>query len=718
MVPSKVHRRVLSIPLVFSLQIQIPRHNSFSRASMKAIISQFVLTGLFLAFLLCPTSSSAQWRSLGPFGGDVRSLAQDPIQPQRLYLGTADSQIYVSTDDGDRWERLAAVAPRSDFIVDHIVIDPAHPSRIFAGVWSVTDNDQGGIFVSLDSGLSWKELPGMRGQSVRALAMAPSNPEILVAGTLEGVFETADAGQSWKQISPPHHGEIRNVESIAVDPRNPEIIYAGTWHLPWKTTDGGKSWIQIHRGMVEDSDVFAIFIHPTLPDSVLLSACSGIYETSNGGNLWSKFKGIPSSSRRTRSIVADPGDPRVIYAGTTEGLWKTVDGGAAWNRMTSPLLTVNSIVIDSRDHSRILLGTDDSGVLMSSNGGRGFTPLNEGFTSRAVSTVLFDRRTAGSFYVAVLYDSEKGGVFRTENGGITWRQLIDGLTSTDVHTLFQSPTDYSLWAGTSDGAFVLSASTGRWRRADLNVGLPAASSTPVRPGSGAARGLGGVMGFSGDPRSGHFFYAAARRGLFVSRDSGASWRRLTPPSGNSVGTAVLASTDGRIVYATSAGLFFSRDRGGHWNAIPLEDGPGIVHSIVAFPDNEEVLLMATGRGVYRSTDGGATWTRSGIGLPRSEIADIRFDTQHGIEVYVTESHVGSIYHSPDRGETWEWIKPFPDTGLKCRSILPDPFDPSHVYALFFREGLYSLDVGTFSKLKNAPPDGRSRSPLNINDQAK
>ena len=685
---------------------------------MKPIRFQFMFAGLFLGLLLCPVRSPAQWRSLGPFGGDVRSLAQDPNQPQRLYLGTSDGQIFASTNDGAHWERIGAAAPRSDFIVDHIVIDPAQPGRIYAGVWSVTRDDEGGVYLSTDSGQTWTELAGMRGQSVRALAMAPSNHEILVAGTLQGVFETTDGGQSWKQISPPRHMEIRNVESIAIDPRDPRTVYAGTWHLPWKTTDGGRTWFQIHRGMVEDSDVFAIFIHPTMPDSLLLSACSGIFGTSNGGALWSKFKGIPSSSRRTRSIVADPRDPKVIYAGTTEGLWKTVDGGAAWNQMTSPKLTVNSIVIDSRDHSRILLGTDDSGVLMSTDGGRGFTPLNDGFTSRAVSSVLFDRQTRGSIYVAILYDFEKGGVFRSDNGGLSWRQLIDGLTSTDVHTLFQSPTDSSVWAGTPDGAFVLSTSTGRWRRADLTVEPKATPSTRVRPGPEVTRGLAGVMGFSGDPVSGHAFYAATQRGLFVSRDSGTSWRRVAVPAGGGSGTAVLALPDGRISYATSSGLFFSKDQGVHWTAIPLEDNPTSIHSIVAFPDKEEVLLMATGRGVYRSIDGGATWTRSGIGVPHSDIADIRFDNHHGAEVYVTESHMGSIYRSSDRGETWDWIKPFPGLGLKCRSILPDPLDPSRVYALFFREGLYSMDVGTFSKLKTPAPDGPSRSPQTVNDQTK
>lgn len=684
---------------------------------MKTILYRIIWVGLFLLGMGCPARASTPWRSLGPFGGDVRSLVQDPIQPQRLYLGTADSQVYLSTDGAAHWEHLSAVAPRSDLVVDHIIVDPSDSKRIYAGVWSVSNTEDGGVFLSADAGWTWTELPEMKGQSVRALAIAPSNPQVLVAGTLQGVFESSDAGQSWKLVSPPHHAEIRNVESIAIDPRDPQTVYAGTWHLPWKTTDGGGSWIQIHRGMIDDSDVFAIFIHPTIPDRVLLSACSGIYESNNGGTLWSKFKGIPSSSRRTRAILADPGDPRIIYAGTTEGLWKTSDEGASWTLMTSRTLTINSIVIDSRDHSRLLLGTDDAGVLLSLNGGGQFTALNDGFTSRAVSAVLFDRQAPGRIFVAVLYDHENGGVFVTNDGAITWKQIVDGLISTDVHTLFQSAIDNSVWAGTSDGAFMLTPSAGRWKRADLNVGPGVDPPSRDRPSSTQLKGLGAVAGFAGEPAKGRAFYAISQRGLFVSRDSGASWKRLSVPAGSGRGTAVLSLPDGRVFYGTSTGLFSSKDEGMHWNSIFLEDSPVPAHALAAIPGNDKILLMSTGRGVYRSNDGGSTWSRSGIGLPHSDISDIRFDTQNGIEVYVTESHLGAIYHSTDLGETWDWIRPFPGLGLKCRAILPDPHDSSHIYALFFREGLYSFDRETFSKLK-APPPADGRTSVNSNDQAK
>jgi photosystem II stability/assembly factor-like uncharacterized protein len=680
----------------------------------KQITVQLAFAGLLILFWSRLDLAKDAWRPLGPFGGDVRSLAQDPNHPRNLYLGTVDGQIFSSSDGGSHWQRLSAVGARSDFVVDHILVDPTDSNRLYAGAWSILSNSEGGIYISTDAGRSWRESKSMHGQSVRAMAIAPGDRKVLVAGSLEGVFRSTDAGETWKQISPPQHAEIRNVESIAVDPRNSEIIYAGTWHLPWKTTDAGKTWTHIQRGVVDDSDIFALFIHPTAPDSLLLSACTGIYETSNGGDLWMKFKGIPSSSRRTRAIAAEPKNPKVIYAGTTEGLWKSSDGGLGWNLLTSRTLTVNAILIDSQDPSRILLGTDDAGVLVSTSSGRQLVPTNEGFASRAISSVLFDHQKVGRIFASVLYDHEYGGIFLSDDTGFTWKQANEGLASTDVQVLFQAADDNSIWAGASDGAYLWEPSASRWHRADMlaepepdppNSGTRSTSTRTTRshPQStphDSSRGMGSVMDFSGEPSFGHYFYAATQRGLFVSRDSGTKWKHILISEGNSAGTAVLSLPDGRVFYGTSRGLFASLDQGLDWNTIPLEDGPTPVHKIVALPGDGKNILMATGRGLYRSTDGGSTWSRSKGGLPKSDIADIHVDTRNPTQVFATESFFGIAYLSTDRGETWEWFEPFSGLGLKYKSILADQTGPERFIVVSFREGIYSF---TFAVPKTQDP---------------
>lgn len=672
---------------------------------MKNLVIQKLPIAVLLFLILCAETAGGSWRSLGPFGGDVRSLAQDPKNPFHLYLGTSDSQIFFSTTGGTHWERLSSISARSDFVVDHILVDPTDPKRIYVGTWSIASNAEGGVLLSTDAGHTWKDLPGIHGQSVRALAMAPSDQHILVAGTLEGVFSSQDGGEHWSQISPPHHEEIRNVESIAIDPRNPRVIYAGTWHLPWKTVDGGQNWTHIQRGIVEDSDVFAIFIQPTIPDHVLLSACTGIYQSADGGSLWAKFKGIPSSSRRTRAIVADPSNPLSVYAGTTEGFWRSLDGGVTWNQMTSRTLTVNAIVVDSSNHNRLLLGTDDAGVLVSTDSGTHFTPINDGFTNRAVSSIVFDPQSPQRIYLGVLYDHEFGGVFVSEDSGATWRTINHGLGSTDVHVLYLSPEDNSLWAGTADGAFLYDRARNEWRRMDINVSMAEQSSVPkiisarpahslpprrnIKPAS--LPGMGTVSSLSGESAYGHYFYAASQRGLFATRDSGQKWVRVNAPFKDSAGIGVLTLDDGRVFYGTDKGLAVSTDEGVHWKVVDFEDGPTPIHCIRAVPQKSQVLLVATGNGLFRSEDGGNSWSRAQGGLPRSEMSDIQIDARQGTEIYVSESYFGSLYRSTNLGKTWEWMSPFPGAGMKYRSLLPDPQSPNRFFVLFFREGLYGAE---------------------------
>src|SRR4029079_10850348 len=103
---------------------------------------------------------------------------------------------------------------------------------------------------------------------VRALAVAPSKETRFVAGTAHGVLLSDDSGKTWTRISDPQNLEMQSVTAVAVDSANPEIIYAGTSHLPWKTMDGGKTWQSIHTGMIDDSDVFSIYVDPADPANV------------------------------------------------------------------------------------------------------------------------------------------------------------------------------------------------------------------------------------------------------------------------------------------------------------------------------------------------------------------------------------------------------------------------------------------------------------------
>ena len=415
------------------------------------------------------------WQPIGPDGGNVRSLAIDPKNPDRIFLGTSAGNLYLSIDKGATWSRFARPGNSAEMVLDHIVIDPTDSRNMFAAGWNAQlPNSDGDLYRSHDTGKTWEIVADLHGKSLRALSMAASDPKILVVGALDGIYRSRNGGRDFERISPANHAEIKNVESVAIDPVNPDVIYAGTWHLPWKTEDGGKTWHNIKKGVIDDSDVFSIVIDHAQPANIFISACSGIYRSDSAGELFRKIQGIPYSARRTRMLQMDPTDHNIVYAGTTEGLWKTIDGGATWKHMTGSNIIINDVLIDPRQPSRVLLATDRSGVLASDDGGVTFTASNRGFTHRQAAALLVDRKNSNVLYAGVLNDKEFGGVFVSRDAGQTWKQNSDGLDGRDVFVLRQAA-DSTLVAGTDHGMFALSPNSSRWIPRDLPLAKPQAA---------------------------------------------------------------------------------------------------------------------------------------------------------------------------------------------------------------------------------------------------
>ncbi len=576
--------------------------------------------------LVCPQMRAVSWFPFGPDGGDARSFAADPQDHVHLYLGAANGWIYQSRDGGKKWERLARVGQRDDLVIRHILVDPTSPRHLVVGAYVVGDG--GGIFISNDGGVTWTTQPEMRGQSVRSLTFAPSDPKILVAGTLEGVFRSTDTGAHWERISPAKSAEIHEVESLAIDPVDPNVIYAGTWHLPWKTVNGGKNWTSVKQGIIEDSDVFSIIFDPKQPSVVYLSACSGIYKSEDGGAKFTggvgvnKGQGIPSTARRTRVLMQDPNHLQTVYAGTTEGLYRTDDAGKVWTETTRSDLIVNDVHVDPTDSRHVLLATDRDGVLLSEDGGTSFHPSNTGFSARLITAFVGDVRHPASVYVGVVNDKYAGGVFVSRTGGLSWSHLSDGLEGHDVFSLGQAP-DGTIVAGTEHGIYRLKDDV--WQRAGDDgkavvapptVTAPALATRtkPARPTAGRAAGAhplakaavalknfdGSVYGFA---TTGEALYAATSRGLLQSASSGAHWS--VAPTIPMDEYRFVAVAKENVVAASLGAVEFSADGGRAWQAVKL---PAKVSQVSALAvDGRGGIWIGDKDGVYFSADKGASW---------------------------------------------------------------------------------------------------------------
>ena len=117
---------------------------------------------------------AGQWTVLGPDGGDVRSLAYNPKNPDQIFLGNSTGTIFVSNDSGRSWSRFAHPGSGDDYVLDHIVIDAKNPETMYLAARSVENQQAGDLFRSHDGGKSWQVLPDMHGKSIRALAIAMS----------------------------------------------------------------------------------------------------------------------------------------------------------------------------------------------------------------------------------------------------------------------------------------------------------------------------------------------------------------------------------------------------------------------------------------------------------------------------------------------------------------------------------------------------------------
>jgi photosystem II stability/assembly factor-like uncharacterized protein len=588
----------------------------------------------FVAAILCLSlfpAAQAQWRLLGPEGGDARAFGSDPADSKHLLLGTSDGSLYTTSDGGESWSFLSRLGDRQDYVLDHIVFLPGDSNTIYVSAWSVEAGD-GDLFVTHDGGRNWRTIPGMHGKSIRSFALAPSDSKILVAGTLDGVYSSHDAGANWTRITPEGHKDLHNFESLAIDPKDPGIIYAGTFHLPWKTTDGGKNWVNIKQGMIDDSDVFSIILDRANSDNVFVSACSGIYKSQNAAALFSKVQGIPNTSRRTRVLHQDPLVSSTVYAGTTEGLWRSTDSGKSFQRITPPDFILNDVTVDPRDNKRLLIATDRGGVFASDDWGKSWHEANKGFSHRQITAAVSD---GSNLYVSVANDKRFGGVFRSTDKGASWQQM--GLGELDVFDLSLSPS--GLIAATNRGIHLLSPATNKWQATDkLAVGND-------------VQGIGTVHAVR---CSDQYCLAAIDGGVFRSQDGGHIWRatRLSSPLASPVYSLTVQGSTAAAL--TQSSLLLSRDSGESWTPAALPSWVGPLHEAAIDGNN---LWLATTDGLLHSTDTGAHWALAVRGVPPGEGLSIHRSGNGTLYYGVRNQH--SLYISHDGGASWQSSTPAP-----------------------------------------------------------
>jgi photosystem II stability/assembly factor-like uncharacterized protein len=614
-----------------------------------------ILLGLILALPLASAVRAQNWRRLGPEGGMVVSLGLGP--GNEIYLGTADGHVFASTDGAQSWELRGRIGHRLDAVVTRILIDSRQPNRIFASVWYQKPGAGGGVFASDDQARNWTLL-GLQDEAVRALEIAPSQPDVLVAGTRTGVFRSLDRGKNWTRISPEGDQEIRNLDSLAIDPRDPQTIYAGTFHLPWLTRDGGKSWKPVIAGIIDDSDIMSLRLDSTNPSRVYMSACSGIYRSENQGENWTKLQGIPYAARRTQVIVQDPGNPKTLYSGTTAGLWVTRDGGESWTRTTPNSWVVNSAVVLAASDGkpgRVVLGTEGRGIEISDDSGETFAESNHGFTHVIVRQLLADKRDEGRLLMVVQRATPE--LLESRDNGESWTKLL--LTAVEHGKPATLNVDEIQQALASPWGWLVRLNDGRcwlWRESqrswnewkllspagNLKTGKSTAARSALRPLK-----AGGPIVFSESEAA-----IATNGGVMRCQESGVCVRIEAYARTKNIRALWISRTGGELAVVSDNKLGLSSDDGASavWGDLPLPQGE-IVWIDAEEAESEKTVFLGTSKGVFRSRTGTDTWQQMEKGLPPGH-AEVWLRSS---KVWAVSEQDGGLYISRDQGGSWNRV---------------------------------------------------------------
>lgn len=578
--------------------------------------------------------------------------------------------ILRSADGGLTWVRVGNGQLPADAIVSDVEVKPDDGRVVLAAT-------SRGVFRSADGGTSWVAVnQGLPHPAARELAFAPSAPGtayVTLATTARdqepwngGVFCSVDAGVTWearndglptpvaRRGQSPYLGS--NLKEIAVDPRDARVVYVGnqSWVAAgvWKSMDGGRHWSRtsIHHGDAPNMDygwirewgpaVECLALNPGRPDRVAFGTGGHVFLTDDAGKSWQqrycemlpngRFAGTGLEVTCAHDVVQDPRRPeRLFFCYADVGLLLSEDSGKTFRRCVDGMthrgntftMAIDPDALDTLWAATGQWASNQGDVCRSTDGGATWTVVGRPETGLPVGQtrhLLLDLRSPPNAR-RLLVTSKENGVYESVDGGATWRDLSGDLPIASRRQpcgLLLDPADSRhllLALGGSvakgGGLYETRDGGGTWRLAsiDLNVG----EIQCLAAGAGDVRTL----------------YLGAREfydrnvtppvlrpgGVFVSRDGGATWRRVLDY--HFVSALAVSPRDSQVVYAGTT------------------DHP--------YHDDYRA------EGVLKTTDGGTTWTRENTGISLPQIAFIRI-SPHDPTVLYTGSGGNSVFVGRDR----------------------------------------------------------------------
>jgi photosystem II stability/assembly factor-like uncharacterized protein len=684
-------------------------------AALSALAGSPTLADPITAAMPSPTPFTAlHWRNIGPFrGGRTVAVAGVPTQPGTYYMAPVNGGIWKSNDYARTWQPIFDAQPTGS--IGAIAIAPSDPKIIYAGSGEglrrpdLSTGD--GIYKSNDAGATWTHLGLRDGQQIQKIAIDPHDPSRLFVAVVghpfgpneeRGLYRSLDGGVTFAKVL--GSGEDVGAVEVAIDERAPNTVYAALWasrNGPWNLT-------QVYERYDE----------------------SGLYKSTDSGATWTHLTtGLPKDVGRIGLSISPVDDTR-IYALVEKpdddcAVYRTSDAGTTWqqtndeSRVCSRTEDFAGIAADPHDKDTVY--SANTTTYRSTDGGTTWTGWKGAPGGDDYHTVWIDPSNPKTILLGV-----DQGATLTTNGGETWSSWYNQPTAQFYHVIADDRFPYRVFGGQqeSGSAEVLSrGNDGAISFRDFHpVGVEEygyVAPDPLHPWL-----IYGGKATVYDERTNQTTDISPtydRKKYRFDRTNPLIWNRV----------------DKRTLYLGLNVVFATRDGGKTWAQISPDltrANPGEPATLAHFAQNDprngkhrgviyslspsyvdaKTIWAGTDDGlVWRTTDAGKHWSNlAAIGLsPWSRVTQIDASHHDPNTAYVSVSRerlddrTPYAYRTHDGGKTWTPIVRGIPSNEPVNAIREDPKVPGLLFAATERTVYVSFDDGDVwqSLQNNLPP---------------
>jgi photosystem II stability/assembly factor-like uncharacterized protein len=655
--------------------------------------------------------SELRWRNIGPHRASrTKALDGVPTQPHTFYIGVVNGGVWKTTDAGRTWMPIFDDQPTGS--IGALAVAPSNPNVIFVGTGEAQQRPDlatgDGMYKSTDAGRTWTHLGLRDTQQIAQVVVDPKNADRLFVAALghpygpnteRGIFRSLDGGRTFERVL--YRDENTGGVDVVIDPVTPSTVYAALWQArqgPWengdfrgpgsglfKSTDGGTTWRALTDGLPtwegDRLGRIGIGISPSQPSRLFLvveaRTTSGIYRSDNAGETWTRVNAdqrVVARPSDATDIRVHPTNPDIVFVPTIV-TWKSTDGGRTFTAIRgAPGGDDYQRAWINPTNPDIIALTSDQGAIVSLNNGQTWSSWYNQPTA-----AFYHVSTDNAFPYRVCSGQQESGSVcissRGDHGQITFREWSP-VGVEEYGYVAPDPLDPDI---------VYGGKVSRWDRRTgqtQNVGPK-----PLRDGGYRVVRTMPVLFSPVNPRK--LFFSS--NVLWQTTTGGQSWDQISPdltrPSWEvppSVGiyatrpearptqrgviyTIAPSHIDEQIIWVgTDDGLIHvTRDGGKAWsNVTPPELKPWMKVSPMDashFDANTAYAAVNTIRlddlrpHVYRTRDGGRTWTTITTGLPDGGVINVvREDPKRRGLLFAGSEQ--AVYVSFDDGARWQSLR--------------------------------------------------------------